>query len=117
MAGVVLSRIDVRFASQVWDYVCWGPKLGKLGMLGFQPNVTARATGYALPGACRWSARTRKFATCQGNVQREALKPQGLLQSHVPVATILVRLMFCCVLPYQAGRRDVGCHRIGGGAG
>ena len=57
----------------------------------------------------------KQSATCQGNVQREALKSHNLLQSHMPVVSILVRFMFCCV--HQADRRDVVCHLVGRGCG
>ena len=35
----------------------------------------------------------------------------------MPVVSILVRLMFCCVLLYQADRRDVVYHLVGRGCG
>jgi hypothetical protein len=34
---------------------------------------------------------------------------------HVPVVSILVRIMFCCVLLFPADRRDVVCHLVGRG--
>ena len=80
--------------------------------------VTSLARGAGWRGlVCLGPARMKQSATCQGTVQREALKSHDLLQSRVPVVAILVRLMFCCVLLYQADRLDVVCHLVGRGCG
>ena len=41
--------------------------------------------------------------------------PAGVFQFTGPAA-ILVRLMCCCMLLHQAGRRDVVCHLVGRGS-